>query len=156
MIAISLQIFWQKFFRNVYLVALYFKIYNVCLSPPISLVVMATKMLNLRKIFKNQLLRSNKGDKAETFAEMLISIAFSKMLSLFMFFRCYGNLSFHRLIMENMRTSLIAVSFQVFWQNFLRQVCWVVLHQAEKYCKKSSCWFVAMATESLKCWTKLL
>ena len=55
--------------------ALYFKIYNVCLSPPISLVVMATKMLNLRKIFKNQLLRSNKGDKAETFAEMLISIA---------------------------------------------------------------------------------
>ena len=71
-------------------------------------------MLNLRKIFKNQLLRSNKGDKAETFAEMLISIASTKMLPLFMCFRCYGNLSFHRLIMENMRASLIAVSFQVF------------------------------------------
>ena len=33
---------------------------------------MATKMLNLRKTLKNQPLRINKGDKAETFVEMLI------------------------------------------------------------------------------------
>ena len=49
------------------------------------MVVMATKMLNLRKVFKkNQLPRSNKGDKAESFAEMLISLASTKMLPLFM------------------------------------------------------------------------
>ena len=50
-------------FKNVYWVILY---QTFCQKLSIWLVVMATKMLNLRKIFKNQLFRSYMGDKAET------------------------------------------------------------------------------------------
>ena len=39
---------------------------------------------------------------------------------------------------------------------FLRNVCWVVLHQAYKFCANSSFWVVSISTEGLKCWIKLL
>ena len=56
--------------------------------------------------------------------------------------------SFHRLIMGKMKIgsngSLIAVSMQVFWQIFFRNVCRVVLCQAKEFCTNSLFWFVAM------------
>ena len=65
-IAISLQIFWRKFYRNVCWMVLH-NAYHFSLNLSIWLVAMATEMLNLRKnIFKTQLLRSYNGDKAET------------------------------------------------------------------------------------------
>ena len=64
---ISLQIFWQKFCRNVCWVVLH-QVYHFRPNLSIWLVAMATEMLNLRK---NQLLRSYKGDKAETFQNCL-------------------------------------------------------------------------------------
>ena len=49
-------------------------------------------------MFKNHLLlRSHNGDKAETFAEVFITLASTKiafLLPLLMYFRCYGNLKF--------------------------------------------------------------
>ena len=59
---------------------------------------MATKRLNLRKIVKNQLLKSYVRDKAET-AEMFKALASTKVLFLFllllrMHFGCYGKLEF--------------------------------------------------------------
>ena len=66
-IAISLQILWPKFFRNVCWVVLYQ--YTFCPTLSIWLVVMATKRLNLRFCFKKstpQTVRSYMGDKFET------------------------------------------------------------------------------------------
>ena len=80
-IAISLQIFWQKFFffRNVCWVVLY-QTYTFCPNLSIWLVVMVTERLNLWKLFKSHLLRSCMGDKAETLPKMFIDLASTKML----------------------------------------------------------------------------
>ena len=57
---------WQKFYRNVPWVVLY-ETYEFCPNRWIWLVAMATGRLHLRKkIFKNHLLRSHKGDEVET------------------------------------------------------------------------------------------
>ena len=65
-----LQIFWQKVYRNV-LVVVRYQMYHFCPNLWIRLVVMATERLNVRKIVKNNLLRSHKGNKAETLLKWL-------------------------------------------------------------------------------------
>ena len=61
-IAISLQVFWQKVYRNIPWVVIY-QTYHFCPNIWIWLVAMAIKMPNL---WNDLLLRSHKEDKAET------------------------------------------------------------------------------------------
>ena len=63
--ATSLQVFWQMFYRNIPWVVLYQR-YHFCPNLWIWLVAMATVRLHLQKHIQNLLLRSHKGDKAET------------------------------------------------------------------------------------------
>ena len=55
----------DTFYRNVPWVVLY-QTYKFCLNHWTWLVAMATEKINLRKILKNNLIRSHKGDEAET------------------------------------------------------------------------------------------
>ena len=76
-----------------------YQAYHFCPNLWIWLVAMATKKLNLKNNIKKSSTCTLKafGDKAETFAEMFITLASTKMvflLSLLMCFRCYGNLKF--------------------------------------------------------------
>ena len=83
------------------------------------LVVMATKRLNLWKIFKNQLwIKLN-------LCRNVHSISLYKntvfLLSLHMHIGCYGNKSFQRLIIGKLKIGFK----QVVWQNVFKIVCWV-------------------------------
>ena len=46
--------------------------------------------------------------------------------------------------------ALIDKPLQTFWQNFYRNVPWVVLYQADDFSAQCSFWLVAMATKLLK------
>ena len=77
----------------------------------------------------------------------------------YVFYCCYScgfvavaTYSFHWLIMRKLKV----FHCRYFDRTFFVNVCWVVLHQAKRSCTHSPFWFVAMATESLKCWIKLL
>ena len=70
-ISVLLQIFWQKFYRNVPGLVLY-QPYEFCQNHWFWLVAMATERLNFwKKKFKNLLLRSCKGAEAETLHKCL-------------------------------------------------------------------------------------
>ena len=125
-----MQIFWQKFYRNFTWVVLY-QIYHFCRILWIWLVTITNGRLNLQKILKNHL-RSHKGKEAKT-AEMFITLASTKimhLLPLLMYFRCYGNLKVSIYLQwEKWKLAFIAISLQLFWQKFFRNVYWVVLYQ---------------------------
>ena len=50
---------------------------------------------------------------------------------------------------EKWNLRFIAISLQIFWQKFYRNICWVVLHQAYHFSPNLSIWLVVMATERL-------
>ena len=79
----------------------------------------------------------------------------SFLLPLLMCFCCYGNLKFPlacsgknenwHLLLSHCR--YFGKSFSemfVFWHNFFRNVCWIVLHQACKCCTNSPFWFLCL------------
>ena len=87
-----------------------------CQNPSISLVVMTTKRLNLRKILNN--INSSEALRAIKLklCKYVHSISLFKsiiLLSLLMHFGSYGNLCFHRLIVGKIKTGFIAVSLQI-------------------------------------------
>ena len=45
--------------------------------------------------------------------------------------------------------AFIAISVQIFWQKFYRNVPWLVLYQPYEFCPNRWIWLVAMATETL-------
>ena len=99
-IAILLEIFWQKFYRNVPGVVLY-KPYAFCLTCWFWSVAMATEMIifekKKKKKFNNLLLRSHKRDAAKPLHKCFCHYPLHKLcfsLLLRMWFRCYGNLKF--------------------------------------------------------------
>ena len=86
--AVSLQIFWQKFYRNVPWVVLY-KTYLFYCKLLIWLVAMATRRQNLRKDIKKTTPQKLFVGLSWNFAELFLTIASTKIL-----FGCYGNLKF--------------------------------------------------------------
>lgn len=118
------------------LVVLY-EIYQSCPNHSIQwLVVMATKRLTLQKIFKNHLLRSCTGDKAESLQNVL-SISFYKIT-----------------VFDAVAQALwflwqLEVPVDLWWEKWkshCRYFCWVVLYQTYKFCPRLSMWSVVMAT----------
>ena len=100
------------------------------------------------KIFKNQLLSSCLGDKAETlfltFTKVLFFIAVAHALWLLWQLKISIDLKW-----KTWKLRLIAISLQIFWQKFYRNVPLVVLYQTCEFCP--NCWIglVAMVTERI-------
>ena len=129
----SLQIFLQNFYRNVPWVVLY-QTYLFCYKLLIWLVTMATNRQNLWK--KNQ--------KSTMWGIKL------KLCSIVSYISLYKIIAFiavaHALWLpwqlkisidlqwEKWKLRFIAISLQIFWQKFYRNVPWVVLYQAYKFC----------------------
>ena len=55
---------------------------------------------------------------------------------------------------EKWKLAFIAISLQIFWQKFCRNVPWVTLYQQYEFCPNCWIWLVAMATETLNLWKK--
>ena len=106
-IAISLQIFWQKFYRNVPWVVFY-QPYEFCPNRWIWLVAMATETLNFRKKYSKIFLEAIKGMKLKLCRN--VNISFYK--NCVFYCRCsyafvaLSTYSFHRLIMEKVKVGL--------------------------------------------------
>ena len=116
-----LQIFWQKFYRNVPGVVLY-KPYEFCLNRWIWLVAMATEMLNFRKKYSeifSEVIRGMKLKLCINVCVIMLYINCPFFLSFFFFFFffffycCYAcgfvamtTLSFHRFIIGKVKVGL--------------------------------------------------
>ena len=50
---------------------------------------------------------------------------------------------------EKWKLAFTAISLQIFWQKFCRNVPWVVLYQPYEFCPNLWIWLVAMATKTL-------
>ena len=104
---------------------------------------------NRKNILKNYLLRNHMEYRTET-CRNILCISLYKILC----FYCYCSktlvalvtLSCHRLIMgksEKMAFNIVK-PLQIFWQNFYRNVPWVVLYQADNFSAQCSFCLVAM------------
>ena len=123
-ISVLLQIFWQKFYRNVPGVVLY-KPYEFCPNCWFWLVAMATEMFNFRKkifkIFFSEVIRRMKLKLCINVCVIILYInCIFFLLLLGMWFRCYGNLNFHRFIMGKVkvRRPLFLSDFRYFDKSF--------------------------------------
>ena len=142
--AISLQIFWQKFYRNVPWIVLY-QSYKFCPNRWIWLVAMATKMLNLWTNIKKSSPQKPLGGWSWNFADMFITLAFTTI----MFFYCHcscafvpmATYSFHRLIMGKVKVGLY---FYLTADILTKVFPWVVLFQIYEFCPNCWIWLVAM------------
>ena len=109
--AISLQIYWRKFFGNVCWVGLY-QTYTFCPNLSIWLVGKAIQRINLHIILKKSTPQKLYGGWSWNFAEMFIALVSTKIFFFFFFFFyccCICTLvvmatsSFHGLIMGKMK-----------------------------------------------------
>ena len=94
--AISLQIFRQKFYRNVSWVVLH-QTYHFCPNLWIWSVALATERQNLRQNIQKSSPQKPEGGQNWNSAEMFVALASTKMmflLPLLMHFHCDGNLKF--------------------------------------------------------------
>ena len=113
------------------------------------------------KIFKN-LLRSHKGDEAETLCRnvhnigLYVNCVFNYCCLCEILLLWQLKLSID-LKWEKWKLAIISVLLQVFWQKFYRNVPWVVLYQPYAFCPNHWFCLVAMKTERLnkKIYTKL-
>ena len=64
-------------------------------------------------------------------------------------FGCYGNLVFIDLQWKKWKLRFIAISLQIFWQKFYRNIPGVVLYKPCEFCPNHWFWLVAIATEIL-------
>ena len=125
-IAMSLQIFWQTFYRNVPWVVLY-NTYHFCVNLLIWLVAMAIEKANLEKqyqtIIYSEAIRWIKLKRCRN----IHSISLYKndvLLPLLIYFRCYGNLTFPLTYNEKSenwhKCCLIAdILTKMFWEMFV-------------------------------------
>ena len=68
---------------------------------------------------------------------------------------CYGNLQLPLTYNRRKEKLLfIAISLQVFWQKFYRNIPCVVLYKTYHFCPNLWIWLVAMATKILHLWKK--
>ena len=148
-IAMSLQIFWQKFYRNVRWVVLY-QLYHFCPDFLIWLVVMATQRLNLHPQKKKNISSVGKrGIKLKlcrnvhniSLYKKGISNAIACVLSLLWQLKVSIDLQW-----EKWKLAFVAFSLQIFWQEFYRNVPWVVIYQTYYICPNLWIVLVAMAT----------
>ena len=64
---------------------------------------------------------------------------------------CYGNLNLPWIYNGKIeKKAFIVKPLQIFWQNFYRNVPWVVLYQADNFSAQCSFWLVAMAAKIQK------
>ena len=152
--AISLQIFWQNFYRNVPWVVLY-KTYIFCCNLLIWIVTMATKRQNLRKNIQKSVWGIKlKLCKIVSNNSLYKNIVFF-LLSLLKHFGCYGNLKvaidLHEHVQwENWDWLLIYYLIADILTKVLQEcLFWVVLHQAYHFRPNLSIWLVAMVTKML-------
>ena len=153
--AISVQIFWQHFYRNVPWVVLY-QTYLFGSNLLIWLVTMATKRQNLWKIYwKINSSEAVWGIKLKL-SWLFLTLASTKKKcfiaiaeALWLLWQLSTDLQW-----EKWKLRLIAISLQICWQQFYRNICWVVLLQAHNFGPNLSIWLVAMATEILNVWNK--
>ena len=129
-IAISLQIFWRKFFRNVWWVVLY-QTYTFCPNLSIWLswqpkgwICEKYSKLNLEAIWEIKL-KLWRNVHSISFYKSIVFIAVAYALWLLWQLRVSIDL-----LWGKWKLALIAVLLQISWQNVFRIVCWVVLHQA--------------------------
>ena len=91
-ISVLLQIFWQKFYKNVPGVVFY-QPYEFCQKHWVWLVAMPTKRLNFGGK-KNLLLRSHKGNEAETLHKCLCYYPLHKFCFLLLLYMCFHSMDF--------------------------------------------------------------
>ena len=91
--AVSLQIFWQKFYRNLPWVVLY-KTYLFCCNHLIWLVTRATKRQNLRKNISSEAVWGIKLKLCRIVSNNSLYKKIVFLLPLLKLFGCYGNLKF--------------------------------------------------------------
>ena len=140
LVAMAIDLWWEKnenwhlllshcrYFdkRNIPWVVLY-KTYLFHCNLLTWLVTMATKRQNLRKNIKNQLFRSCLGNKAELFLTIAtIKILFFIAVAQALWLQLKVSIA---LQWEKWKLRFVAISVQIFWQTFYRNVCWVVVHQ---------------------------
>ena len=133
-ISVLLQIFWQKFYKNVSGVVLY-QPYEFCPNHWIWLMAMATEMRNVRekkKTLKN-LLRSIWGMKLK----LCIHVHDSSLYINYVLCCCCPCAFVAIGLWEKWKLAFISVLLQTFWQKFYRNVLRVVLYQPYKFYPKS-------------------
>ena len=84
-----------------------------------------------------------------------MACSFIFLLLLFKHFGCYGNIKVCiDLQWEKWKLAFTAVSLQIFWQKFYRNVPWVVLYKTYLFCCNLLIWLVTMATKRQNLRTK--
>ena len=132
--AITLQIFWQQFYRNVPWVVLY-QTYEFCPNRWIWLVVMATERINWWRNIK----KSSPPEEAIRGMKLKLcrNVHNISLYKKFVFYcRCscafiaMATLSFHWLITRKVKVGLYCyLTAGILTELFFTNLCWVVLHQ---------------------------
>ena len=138
-----MQIFWLNLCRNVPWVVLY-QTFIFCCNLLIWLVTMATKRQNLRKINSSEAIWDIKLNLCRIVSNIslyknIVFIAVAQALWLLWQLKVSIDLQW-----EKWKLRFIAISLQIFWQKFYRNVCWVVLHQAYHFSPNLSICLVAL------------
>ena len=147
-----IQIFWQKFYRNVPGVVLY-QPYEFCQNHWFRLVAVATERLkfrkkkNIQKTFFSEAIRGMKLQLCITIHDIsryincifiVVDHAFSLLWQL--------SFHIHVLIMGKVEIGIFfSVLLQIFEQKFYWNVSWVVLNHSYEFCPNRWIWLVAMA-----------
>ena len=146
-IAVSLQMFWQKCYRNVPWVVLY-ETYEFCANHWIWLVAMAKFANKYSKIISSEAIRGMKLKLCRNVHNIRLYISYdfcSRCSCAFIAMTTLFPLTYN----GKSEKKHLLLSQQIFWQRFYRHIPWVVLYETYEFCPNRWIWLVAMATKRI-------